>query len=78
MIQNNFPEAVNSAAQLLTGRSAENLFALLEDVFEDQLDHLETLTLREDDDAANISLATVRMVNLRDVIKTIQNLKNQN
>ena len=71
----NFSDAANAAAKLLTGKDADRFLDLVENLFEDQFDHVEEMVHQEDDVATVAS--TVKLIQLRSIRERLYKLKYQ-
>lgn len=70
-----FSEAANAAAQLLVGSDASSFLYFIENLFEDQFDHVEEMVLKENDEASVTS--TFNLIQLRGIREHLYKLKYQ-
>ena len=70
-----FSDAANSAAQLLVGTDARSFLYLIENLFEEQFDHVEEMVLKENDEASVTS--TFNLIQLRSIREHLYKLKYQ-
>ncbi|MCQ2383586.1 MAG: hypothetical protein MJZ96_01715 [Paludibacteraceae bacterium] len=70
-----FSEAAEAAAQILTGRPAVSFLFLVENLLEDQFDHVDDLTQQDDDTAT--AMSTVNLCQLRAIRDHLHKLQNQ-
>lgn len=70
-----FSEAANAAAQLLVGSDASSFLYFIENLFEEQFDHVEEMVLKENDEASVTS--TFNLIQLRGIREHLYKLKYQ-